>query len=108
MVLGDNRPFITAIVVPEKTAWRKLCEKLGLKPDDPAALSARPVRQAVLRVIKTATKSFPNYGIPRDVVITLTPWTIDNGMLTPTLKIKRRVILERLKKEIDELYGSRN
>ena len=104
MVVGDDRPYITAIVVPEKEEWEKLCASLKLDPADPESLGGRAARQAVLRSIKAATKSFPNYGVPRDVLFTLTPWTIENGMMTPTLKLKRRVILQRLNQEIDRLY----
>ncbi|MDL2059561.1 long-chain fatty acid--CoA ligase [Mesosutterella sp. AGMB02718] len=107
MVIGDDRPYIAAIIVPNRQAWEALCAKLGVDPADPATLRARPVRQAVVHLVKAATRSFPNYGIPRDVLLTLSPWTIDNGALTPTLKLKRRVILQRLNKDIEELYGSR-
>ena len=108
MVVGDDRPYITAIVVPEEAEWAKLCESLKLDPKAPETARDRRVRQALLKSIKAATKNFPNYGVPRDVLFTTTPWTIENGMMTPTLKLKRRVILQRLEREIDELYSARN
>ena len=107
MVAGDDRPYITAIVVPEEGEWAKLCASLGLDPKDPASAADRKARQAVLKLIKAATQGFPNYGVPRDVLFTMTPWTIENGMMTPTLKLKRRVILQRLGEEIEKLYSSR-
>ena len=57
--------------------------------------------------IRAATRNFPNYGVPRDVYLTRSPWTIENGTMTPTLKLKRRIILANLEKEIDELYAKR-
>ena len=65
----------------------------------------KDVRNAVMRRIKAATAHFPNYGIPRNVRILAEPWTIDNGLLTPTLKLKRGPIRARYADEIEELYG---
>ena len=59
----------------------------------------------MLRRIRAATASFPNYGIPRNVRIIPEAWTIENGMLTPTLKLKRRVIYAKYADEIESLYG---
>ena len=104
MVTGDNRPFISAIVVVDPEGWKNLCGELGLDPEDPASLRSRAARQAYLRRIKAATRDFPNYGVPRDVLLTRKPWTIENGLLTPTLKLKRGPIHDRLSDALDLLY----
>ena len=67
----------------------------------------KEVRNAALRRIKALTRDFPNYGIPRNVRLLAEPWTIEGGLLTPTLKLKRAKIRERFHAEIDELYGDR-
>ena len=107
MVVGENRPYIAAVIVVNQDEWKKLCAKHGLDPAAPDSYRARPVRLAVTRKIRAACANFPNYGIPRDVLLTDKPWTIENGQMTPTLKLKRRVILSRLATDIDALYERR-
>ena len=105
MVVGDNRPYVSALVVVNPEQWPRFCESFHLDPKDDATLQNSELRNAVLRRIKAATANFPNYGIPRNVRILREPWTIDNGMLTPTLKLKRRVINAKYAAEIESLYG---
>ena len=95
-----------AVFVPvvHPDAFKELCDELGLDPEDDASLDAKPVRQAALKRIKLATSGFPNYGVPRQVKLLRDAWTIDNGLLTPTLKLKRNIIRQRYVDEIDALY----
>lgn len=104
MVLGDNRPFISAIAVVNPDAWAQLCAELGLDPKDPASLRAKEAKTAALRRLKFAARSFPNYGVPRQVTLLTDDWSIDSGFLTPTLKLKRRVVMATYAKEIDAMY----
>ncbi|MDD7428118.1 MAG: hypothetical protein PUK32_07330 [Sutterella sp.] len=62
------------------------------------------VRTAILKRVKAAAADFPHYALPRKVLLTLKPWTIENGLLTPTLKLKRTPLAKFFKKEIDEIY----
>lgn len=104
MVVGENRPFITALVVPNPERWKALCEDLELDPDDPTTMGSRDVRTTVLKRIRAATKNFPRYGQPRNVAIVPESWTVENGLLTTTLKLRRKQICERYAAEIEELY----
>ncbi len=104
MVVGENRPFITALVVPNPELWKALCSDLELDPDDPTTMGSRDVRTTVLKRIRAATKNFPRYGQPRNVAIVPESWTVDNGLLTTTLKLRRKQICERYASEIEELY----
>ena len=104
-VIGENRPFISTIVVLNKEEWSKLAATLDLDPNDPESLMATVTRNAVLKRIKTAVKDFPQYALPRNVHMTLEPWTIENGLMTPTLKLKRKVLSERFAPQIQALYA---
>lgn len=104
-VIGENRPFISAIVVLNKEEWSKLAQTLDLDPNDPESLMATVTKNAVLKRIKTAVKDFPQYALPRNVHMTLDPWTIDNGLMTPTLKLKRKVLAEKFAPQIQALYA---
>jgi long-chain acyl-CoA synthetase len=61
--------------------------------------------QAVRDRIRGLLRSFPSHARVRDTWLTLEPWTIENGLITPTLKIKRAEIGERYAREIRELYA---
>jgi long-chain acyl-CoA synthetase len=103
-VFGDNRPFIGGIVVLERARWRQLATQLGLDPDDPASLEAAPAREALLARVRRLTADFPHYAQPRAIALTLEPWTTDNSLLTPTLKLKRNNLAARFAERIEQLY----
>ena len=107
MAVGEGMPFISAVAVLHKDHWTELAASLNLDPADPKSLQDKRAVQHVLKRIKKVTKDFPQYGVPRSVILTLEPWTIDNGMLTPTLKLKRRIIRAKYQDQIAALYAER-
>ena len=94
MVVGENRPYIAALVVLNAQEWKKLAAELKLDAEDPLSLETRAARQAVLRRVKAAAAGFPNYAVPRQVRLFLEPWSIENGLMTPTLKLALSSICE--------------
>ena len=62
------------------------------------------VQRAVEPRMTAATSALPRHGQPRRAILTLTPWTTANGLLTPTLKLKRRNVEARFADEIAALY----
>jgi len=105
-VFGDNRPFIACVVVLNVTYWMGLAVSLRLDPKDPGSLQSRPACEAVLQRIRDLTRGFPYYAQPRGVVLSLEPWTVENTLLTPTLKLKRANIASRFESEIARLYSA--
>jgi len=104
LLIGEARPFLSIIVVLNEDAWADLAVSLHIHPESPDAFSQRKVEKAVLNRISARLKDFPGYAKVRRAHITLEPWTVDDGLLTPTLKIKRPKVLERFEAEINELY----
>ncbi len=104
MCVGEGRPFISALSVVNKEEFAKLAASFNADPDDPATLERRDIRLQALKRLKRAASSFPQYGVPRNICLLREPWTIDNSLLTVTMKLRRRVIAERFKKEIEQLY----
>lgn len=102
-VIGDNRPFIAAFVVLEPGRWKALAAELGV-PAGAEGLASKAAREAALQRIHAATTSFPRYAMPRQARLTLDKWTIENGLMTPTLKIKRNALEARLADAIAEVY----
>nr|WP_249792442.1 AMP-dependent synthetase/ligase [Bradyrhizobium sp. BRP22] len=100
MVIGENRPFLAALVVLNAKAWER--EKGRLAGSDAEAETAFLVKR-----IAAAVKAFPAYATPRAVWWTLEPWTIAAGLLTPTLKNKRPALEHRFAAEIERIYARR-
>ncbi|MCW7541184.1 long-chain fatty acid--CoA ligase [Aquabacterium sp. A7-Y] len=103
-VFGDNRPFIACIVVLGMKAWKRLAATLGLDAAAPASLEDGAARAMALERIHALTGGFPHYAQPRAVALTLQPWTIDNGLMTPTLKLKRNNLTARFGTVMESLY----
>ena len=107
MIVGEGRPFISALAVINPDQWAVLCGELGLDPADSASLrDKRALRKVILR-IRERTRSFPQYGVPKSVFLMREPWNADNGLTTITLKLRRRQIMSRFMKEIDSLYAEK-
>ena len=106
MVVGEGRPYLTALAVLEPGAWKELAAELSVDPDDPASLQDKRVQTAVLKRIQAALKDFPGYAKIRKVHLSLEPWSIEEGLITPTLKVKRPKVLERFNEEVEAMYAS--
>jgi long-chain acyl-CoA synthetase len=63
------------------------------------------VTQAVLRRVNARLQDLPGYARVRAVHLSLEPWTVEAGLLTPTLKLKRHVLEERFGETIRDLYA---
>jgi len=105
MVIGEGRPYLSVLVVLNKDLWTKVAAEHGL--DTASALSTRlpQAEQLVLERINAQIRQFPGYAQIRRVAIATTPWTVDNGLLTPTLKLKRAKVLEQHRADYDKLYA---
>ncbi|VAX14116.1 Long-chain-fatty-acid--CoA ligase [hydrothermal vent metagenome] len=104
MIIGEGRPFLSAIVVLNKDRWVQLATSLSLEPDDERNLDDENVRKALLERISAKLASFPGYARLYAINATLEPWSIDNGLLTPTMKIKRQRIEEHYQDAITDFY----
>ena len=109
MVIGANRKFVSALVIPNFMPLRKyLRDKFPdvTFPDSNSALIKMP--EVVAQIQKAIDKYNPLFGHPEQVkkiALLADEWTIDTGELTPSLKIKRKVIEQKYAKEIEGLYG---
>jgi len=104
MVIGEGQPFLSALVVLNPERWPGLAREHGLDPDDPASLEDSRINAAIVSRVAGLLKDFPGYAKIRRVVVSLAPWTVDNGLLTPTLKVKRNKVHEHYAGQIARIY----
>lgn len=105
-VIGENRPYLSLITVVNPDEWTSFAKSCGVDPADPASLDNPSVKTSALKRAKTAAGEFPHYALPRAVVLTQEPWTIENGLITPTLKLKRGPLSKKFANVIAQLYAT--
>jgi long-chain acyl-CoA synthetase len=105
LVLGEGRPYLAALVVPNSDHWFGFARELGLDPFARESLADERLHKKALARIQRQLHDFPGYAKVRRVALTLDPWTVENGFLTPTLKVKRARVLEAFADQVESLYA---
>jgi long-chain acyl-CoA synthetase len=105
MVVGEGRQFLAAVLVLGEQPWRRLAGTLDLDPDDPAALADQRALAAARARVDARLRDFPGYAQVRGLHLTREPWTIENGLITPTMKLKRPELMAHFGAAIDALYS---
>ncbi len=104
-LIGDKREYITAIVVPSK---ENMMEKFGLteayfqEPD--TFITDENIINWIQEDIRKLSPELAKFERIKNFIVKRNPFTIDDGEMTPTLKIKRRVVEKKFAAEIDEMY----
>jgi long-chain acyl-CoA synthetase len=105
MVVGEQRPFVAAVAVLNRSAVEAAAKKLGVAGEMRDILASDRLRTLALEQIKRAVAHLPSYATPRKVWLTVEPWTVGAGLMTPTLKLKRYAIESAFANEIAGLYA---
>ncbi len=106
MIVGEARPFLSALIVLSEEEWKALAEKFNLDRKNPESLKESSVQKYVIKRISKCLNEFPGYAQVRRVSLYLEPWSIENGLLTPTLKTKRPQLLKTYAADIEAMYES--
>ncbi|RMH61906.1 MAG: long-chain fatty acid--CoA ligase [Zetaproteobacteria bacterium] len=105
VIYGDRKPYLVALVVPNEESLRAWAKEQGLPDTDWASLCASPLaRKHVQTRINALLAGFNPFEQIRRIFLLDEPLTIDNGMLTPTLKIKRRQVHAAFADRFEALY----
>jgi long-chain acyl-CoA synthetase len=106
MIYGDGRPYNVCLVLPDFEVAARWAKKEGLASEPNALLANSDFREMLIDEIKDhLSKNFGNYEIPEKYYLISEDFTVDNRMLTQTLKLKRREVLDRYAAEIEALYS---
>jgi long-chain acyl-CoA synthetase len=104
-VIGDRRKFISAIIIPNYENLKKWAQENSLSfGDERELVQSLAVSQMMSQEIDRLQAETARFEKIKKFILLPEPLTIEQGELTPSLKIKRTVLEERLKKEIDDLY----
>jgi len=104
MIIGEGRPYLSALAVLNMEKARPLAARIGLNIDNPGHLQDIRMEDLIIKRIASRLHAFPGYAKVVRVALIKDPWTVENELITPTLKLRRHHILERYDKEIHQLY----
>lgn len=105
VVIGDGRHYLTAVLVPNFPSLHRWAGYKGLDCPGDADLAARPeVRTKLMQRVERVNAQLSNYERIRKVCVVAREFTLDSGELTPSLKVKRRVINELYADRIEAMY----
>lgn len=107
MVHGMNKPFNIALVVPDLDKVKAWAKEKGIAVDAVPALLAHPDVKALYRdEIAKHTKEIKGYERVRDFALIAEDFTVENGLLTPKMSLKRRNVVARYESTIEDLYAN--
>ncbi|PIW69065.1 MAG: long-chain fatty acid--CoA ligase, partial [Ignavibacteriales bacterium CG12_big_fil_rev_8_21_14_0_65_30_8] len=105
MVIGENEKFVAAIILPEFEFLKRWCKGKKLKFNSKKEMiTSEIVRERIMKEINKYNKIFGHIQQVKKIILVNDPWSVETGELTPTLKVKRNVIKERYKNEIEKIY----
>jgi long-chain acyl-CoA synthetase len=106
MVYGDNKLFNVALIVPDPDAVKKWAGEQGIPADALEKLLENQRVKDMLQVeVDKASQSFKGFERIKKITLTADDFTTQNGMLTPSLKVKRRVVWQKYGPQIEALYA---
>ena len=104
-IYGLNMPYTICLVYPDFIVMGKYAKENNLPTDPTAMIKDERVVKLFEDAIRNELKGkFGNYEVPRKLILMSEAFSVENGMLTQTLKLKRRAVLQKYQADIDRLY----
>lgn len=105
VIVGNDRPYLALLVSPSIATLRQLAENLQIRYDHMSELLADPrVHEEIRARAARLTGSLPKHERFRAMHLSAEEFSIANGLLTPTLKVRRREVERRFADVIEEMY----
>ena len=104
MLIGEGRSYLSALAILNPLSWKSVAMQYNLDPELHRSLHDQKAEEIVLEKLAYQIREFPGYARVRRVALLPEPWTVENAMLTPTLKLRREQVLERYKAVVERLY----
>lgn len=109
VMIGDKRKFPILLVVPNVDILRQWATAEGRSyPDDAALLASKESAEKIDREVKKTLRDLAQFEMPKKIVLIPHDFSIESGELTPTLKVKRRVVEKNYQAQIEAAYADRS
>ncbi|MGB1697240.1 MAG: AMP-dependent synthetase/ligase, partial [Thermoplasmatota archaeon] len=104
--IGDDRKYMTALICPDFEALEAFAAENGIAAEGEALVADQRVVSLIEQQVEAVNAQLPRYEQIKKFWIVPRAWSVEDGELTPTLKLKRRIIADKFKTFIDGLYPS--
>ena len=106
IVLGENRKFVSALIVPSFLNLKEWCEKNALTfPSNDEMIKTPEVLALFKEEVERLNESFGKVEKVKKFELLTDEWSVDSGELTPTMKVKRKVVIEKYDALIESIYN---
>jgi long-chain acyl-CoA synthetase len=105
MLMGEGRPYLSALVVLNLRNWESISAQYNLDGNLHRLSQDQRLEEILVERIARQINEFPGYAKIYRVAVAQEAWTVENGMLTPTLKLRRAQVLNRYQAEVSRLYA---
>jgi long-chain acyl-CoA synthetase len=106
-MIGDRRKFPVLLIVPNFEQLEKWAKEKNILSTDRSRLLALPAVQSMMdQEVRSKLTGLAPFEMPKKIALLGDDFTVESGELTPTLKVKRRVIEKNYKAMIDSLYDA--
>ncbi len=105
MIYGEGRAYTVCLVIPDFLALEKYAQKNNLPSDPEKLVEMKEIKELIGgEIVKSLQGKYGGYEIPKKFIYLTEGFSLENGTLTQTMKVKRRVVLEKYQKNIEEQY----
>lgn len=109
MIVGEKRPFLIALIVPDFEKLKEFASEQNLTASTPTELIAtKEVLQLFDKLLRSVSRQLATHEKVRKFLLIDQAFSIENSLMTPTMKLKRKDIAKKYSKEIDKLYKMLN
>ena len=108
MLVGEGKPYLSLLAVVNRERWEQAAAEHALPGEWPDGLAQARARTWALTRVAQQIREFPGYARIRRITLLDTPWSIENGLLTPTLKVRRNQVVECYREACLHMYEGYN
>jgi long-chain acyl-CoA synthetase len=104
-LLGDARKYLTALIVPDFPELQRYAKHSGIPAcSDKDLVESAQIKELIKKQVDEVNETLPRYEQIKYYKILEKPFSVESGELTPTLKLKRRIVFEKFKDDIEKMY----
>lgn len=105
LVIGNRRKYVSVLLSLDEIQLKAWTEKNNINYSDLKEITSHPaLRLHIQKTIREANSKLASFETIKKFEITSTPWTVENNLLTPSLKVKRKLVEETYQELIDDMY----
>lgn len=105
LVVGDRRPYVAALITLDEAEIARWAEEHGVETDMSSLVRDEQVRELVQEIVDETNRERSRYEQVKRFALLPRDFTMEHGEITPTLKLRRRAVIEHFESEIEELYA---